>query len=174
ASGNPADYPAAQPRPPSLAGAYSTNMMTAIITLVRYEDWVWSHPNPLLVANYMVPGTRAYVSERRQLEELVQHGWHSNTSPSEIDWIWVLQRPQRSRVAGRKAGAAVAGTRDLAIVVIIVHQRVSPFLDDRGDVVGHSQGGGRNAFNVLLTEARHGHWRISSITKLPGLQGLPQ
>ena len=49
--GNAATWPAARPFPPSLAGAYSTNLKTAFIALVNYSDWVGSHPNPNLVKN---------------------------------------------------------------------------------------------------------------------------
>ena len=43
----------------SLAGAYpqgnTVNLITALKTLQTYGDWVWSHPNPCLVANYDLP-----------------------------------------------------------------------------------------------------------------------
>ena len=55
-SGSPANYPAAKRTPPSLAGAYPTGTAVDLITVFKaittYEDWVWSHPNPALVANY--------------------------------------------------------------------------------------------------------------------------
>src|ERR1700736_4349970 len=43
---SPADWPAAQPYPPSLAAAANTgDMATVVRTLLTYKDWVYVHPN---------------------------------------------------------------------------------------------------------------------------------
>ena len=58
--GNAATWPAARPFPPSLAGAYSTNLKTAFVALVKYSDWLGSHPNPNFVRNYVATKSNIY------------------------------------------------------------------------------------------------------------------
>ncbi len=48
---------------PSLAGAYSPNLKTAFISLVKYSDWLGSHPNPSLVKNYVHHSSDLYRSQ---------------------------------------------------------------------------------------------------------------
>lgn len=175
-SGNPADWPAAQPKPPSLAGAYGTNMIKVIVTLITYEDWVWSHPNPALVANYMIAGGNAYKSELASVTSLARKGWHADPSPSEIDWIAISvpAKPLRlidgkvARVNGRQAYMP-------ATVDIVLNQKAGEYLDNKQRVVGHSAGGGRKPFAVTLTQGSDARWRIIDIYRLRpagGLSGL--
>jgi len=58
--GNPATWPAARAFPPSLAGAYSPNLKTAFLALVRYSDWAGVHPNPDLVKNFCFSSADIY------------------------------------------------------------------------------------------------------------------
>ncbi len=106
-SGPPADYPAAQPNPPSLAGAYPTgrtvNLLTVIKTLTTYEDWVWSHPNPALVANYDLQTGTDYAGELKNISNFERLGLHADPTPTEIDFIKVVtaSRPQASVASGQ-------------------------------------------------------------------------
>jgi hypothetical protein len=151
-------------------------MMTVIITLIRYEDWVWSHPDPALVRNYMIPGGNAYKPELAGVTELVRKGWHTDPSPTEIDWIGVTLRAKplhlidgrRVRVDGRAAYMPAA-------LNILINQKISPYLNDKGVVAGHSNGGGRTAFSITLSQGSDGRWRISDIDRLnlsAGMKGL--
>jgi hypothetical protein len=143
-------------------------MMTVIITLIRYEDWVWSHPDPALVRNYMIPGGNAYKPELAGVTELVRKGWHTDPSPTEIDWIGVTLRAKplhlidgrRVRVDGRAAYMPAA-------LNILINQKISPYLNDKG--------GGRTAFSITLSQGSDGRWRISDIDRLnlsAGMKGL--
>ncbi|MGH9107382.1 MAG: hypothetical protein ACRDZX_16460 [Acidimicrobiales bacterium] len=175
-SGNPADWPAAQAKPPSLAGAYGTNMIKAIVTLIRYEDWVWSHPNPTLVDNYMVPGGNVYSDELKVVTQLVRKGWHTDPSPSEIDWVGVTVLPAPLRLINGKI-AYVNGhiAYKPASVNIVIRQRVDRYLNNQDQTVGHTPGGGKAAFSVTLNQGTDGQWKIVDIERLhvsAGLGGL--
>ena len=93
-SGPPADYPAAQPNPPSLAGAYPTgttvNLVTVLKTLTTYEDWVWSHPSSSLVANYSLRSGNAYAGDVKNIAEFERLGLHADPTPTEIDFVKVV------------------------------------------------------------------------------------
>ena len=92
-TGSSGTYPAAQPTPPSLAGAYPTgmtvNLVTVLKTLATYRDWVWSHPNPALVANYELPNGTGYAGEVATLAVLQRDGLHADPTPSEILYVRV-------------------------------------------------------------------------------------
>ena len=74
--GNAATWPAARPFPPSLAGAYSTNLKTAFIALVNYSDWLGSHPNPNFVRNYVPQTSNIYHPQVYLMQQMLKRGWH--------------------------------------------------------------------------------------------------
>ena len=88
--GNVATWPAARPLPPSLAGAYSTNLKTAFIALVNYWDWVGSHPNPNLVKNFLSAGSNIYFYWVDVMNALLKRGWHDYPDPTQIDFLKVV------------------------------------------------------------------------------------
>jgi hypothetical protein len=149
-------------------------MMTVIITLITYEDWVGSHPNPALVGNYMIRGGQAYQGDVNLMTQLVKRDWHTDPSPSEIDWIAVTNPPKPFPPI--KGKAAVTNGHRLylpgAAVTIVLNQKVGEYLNNEGQVVGHSPGGGKNAFSVTLAQGTDGRWRIFSIHKLDPSGGL--
>ena len=100
-NGDPKDWPAAQPTPPSLAGAYSDNMMTVMVTLMAYQDWVDAHPNPALVSNYVQDGGGLYNEDKSEIEQLVQRDWRVNPAPTEIDWLAVTSPPVPMLIHGK-------------------------------------------------------------------------
>jgi hypothetical protein len=107
-SGPPSSYPAAQATPPSLAGAYPTgtsiNLVTVLKALTTYRDWVWSHPNPGLVANYELPSGNGYASDVKDLTEFQQEGIHADPTPSEILFVRVtLQAVPQPPSGGKPA-----------------------------------------------------------------------
>jgi hypothetical protein len=174
-SGNPAAWPAAQPTPPSLAGAYSTNMIKVIVTLVRYEDWVGSHPDPALVPNYMIKGGNAYASEVKLITWLQKRGWHTDPSPTEIDWASVTAEPRAMPLVNGEP-AQIRGHRLYmpgAAVNVVLDLRVGELLNRTGQVVGHSSvTPGKAAFSEILAQGMDGRWRISSIYPLKPRGGL--
>jgi hypothetical protein len=172
-SGNPADWPAAQPKPPSLAGAYSTNMMKVIVTLITYEDWVGSHPDPALVRNYMIAGKKSYQGDMKLMTELVRESLHLDPSPSEIDWldVTVLPKPMR-RADGRPIRINGRQVYMPAWVNVVIDEKTEAYLNAQGKAVSHTPGGGRTPFTVSLVQGIDGRWRISSIEKLNPSGGL--
>jgi hypothetical protein len=103
-SGNPKNYPAAQANPPSLAGAYphgdAVNLITVLKTLATYRDWVWSHPNPALVANYDLSTGPDYRAEAATVTQIRNKGWHAAPTPSEILWVKVTAQPTPQKQNG--------------------------------------------------------------------------
>jgi len=167
ATGNPADWPAAQAEPPSLAGAYSTNMMKVIVTLIAYEDWVWSHPDPALVANYMTPGSSAFAREVQSIQKLATTNWHSNPEPTEIDWLRIMDPP---RVAMFHRGRAVmVGGHNVympAYVNVVLNDPSGQFLNNHGRVMRQWPASGKHAFSVALAQGASGQWRIANINPI--------
>jgi len=81
--------PADQPNPPSLAGAYSTDPATVLRAISAYSDWLFAHPNPTLLANYMLPRCPYYNGVEAELTTLADKGWHARPSVADIQWIKV-------------------------------------------------------------------------------------
>ena len=91
--GNPSTWPAARAKAPSLAGAYSANLKTAFLALVRYSDWLGTHPNPKLVKNYVLPTSNIYRAQEYLMRQMVVRGWHISPAPTEINFIKVVTPP---------------------------------------------------------------------------------
>jgi hypothetical protein len=143
-------------------------MMTVFLTLVRYQDWVWSHPDPSLVGNYMMPGTAAYRNEKSQVSYLERHSLHSNFSPTEIDWLAITELPRS--VHGALLRGHVAYTP--CVMNVVINQRVGAILNAKGKPVVYSPGGGRAAFSEILDQGPDGRWRLASVHKLRPTGGL--
>lgn len=156
-SGDPKDWPAAQPHPPSLAGAQSMNMMKVLVTLLTYEDWVWSHPNPALVGNYMLAGSQPYDAEVQDLGKLRKRGLHMDPSPTEIDWMGIVKRPLHITIHGR---SLLTG----ATVEVILNQKAGEYLDSSDRVIQRLSGAGRSAYFILLVQAADLRWKIQDVT----------
>jgi hypothetical protein len=88
-SGGGSGIPAAQADPPSLAGAYSTDPITVMRAISAYSDWLFAHPNPALLANYMLPTCPYYKGVEAELTTLANKGWHARPSVARIQWIKV-------------------------------------------------------------------------------------
>jgi hypothetical protein len=85
----PQGIPADQANPPSLAGAYSTDPITVMRAISAYSDWLFAHPNPALLVNYMLPRCPYYKGVEAELTTLADKGWHARPSVAEIQWIKV-------------------------------------------------------------------------------------
>jgi len=86
---SPQGIPADQANPPSLAGAYSTDPITVMRAISAYSDWLFAHPNPALLANYMLSRCPYYKSVEAELTTLADKGWHARPSVADIQWIKV-------------------------------------------------------------------------------------
>ena len=152
--GKPATWPAAKPYPPSLAGAYSPNMKTAFLTLVRYSDWVGSHPNPKLVKNYVSAASDVYAAQVYLMRQMLKRRLHLPPTPSQIDFLVTVKKPVRRRrgdgtplrVAGKPA--YTSGT-----IYVVVQQVTEPYLNAHNQVVGHStRGTGPRPWKITLVQ----------------------
>ncbi|GEM_PF-2547736 len=161
--GNPSTWPAAKPYPPSLAGAYSTNLKKALISLLNYMDWVFAHPNPVLVKNAVVPTANIYRYWVDIVEALVRRGWHEYPNPTEVNFLKVIQPPV-------KASGFLGGTVD-----VVIDARRDPYLNNANQTVGYQVGGGRYAASIILGRATTAqHFRIARWYVLHPGGGLEQ
>ena len=142
--------------------------MTVFLTLVRYQDWVWSHPDPSLVRNYMMPGTAAYRNEEASISTFARRSLHADPSPTEIDWLAITGRPRR--MLGKTLGGHPAYTP--CAVTAVINQRVGTLLSPEGKPELRSPGGGRAAFSEVLDQGLDGRWRIAGIVRLHPAHGL--
>ena len=165
-NGDPKDWPAAQPTPPSLAGAYSDNMMTVMVTLMAYQDWVDAHPNPALVSNYVQDGGGLYNEDKSEIEQLVQRDWRVNPAPTEIDWLAVTSPPVPMLIHGKPGFRNGHELYLYASVTIIYARQNGGIFNSAGKVVGYVSTRGKWAFSVTLSQGTDGRWRIAYIVQL--------
>jgi hypothetical protein len=154
--GSPSTWPAAKPYPPSLAGAYSPNMKIAFITLVNYIDWVASHPNPRLVANYAAPSANIYAGQVYLMEQMKKHNVHLPPRPTTIDFLVVIKKPiiaRRPDGTMFKIAGHPAYTR--GVIDVVITEVTQPYLSSTGRVVGYTAKGTRpEAWIITLGQNR--------------------
>lgn len=162
-----------QPNPPSLAGAYSGSVTTAVMALLSYQDWVHSHPDPGLVAKYMVPGTSAYQTDRQLVDDLAERGWRAGSAPGGVGPMAVTSPPHLVRTADHKA-VIVSGHTVLspAIVTVVLNSQASSYVDSAGQVAAYAAGGGKTAYSIVLVQDADGQWRIYSMEALGSPGGV--
>jgi hypothetical protein len=173
-SGSPADYPAAQPTAPSLAGAYPTgttvNLVTVVKTLTTYEDWVWSHPDPSLVTNYEVVTGNTYTSEVRVLTQFGEKGLHAQPLPTEIDFVRVASPAVPQSLANGKP--VMAGKYRVfrgAIVTVVFNEKPTVMLTSNGASAGQDftpSHLGPTAYSISLVQGADGRYRFDDTTQL--------
>jgi hypothetical protein len=172
--GTPSSWPAAKKVAPSLAGAYSPNLKTAFLTLVRYSDWLGSHPNPNLVKNYVLPTSDIYWAQVYLMRDLVSRGWHEPPNPTEVDFIKIVRKPVPRLGAN---GSHLIFDGHLAYIGgdidIVINEKREPYLNNAGTVVGHTAGGGRSAWTVSLTQSdRSGEFLIDNYQPVVTVRGI--
>jgi hypothetical protein len=179
-SGSPATYPAAQPTPPSLAGAYPTgttvNLVTVLKTLATYRDWVWSHPNPALVANYSLANGTGYASEVRTVTELERDGLHADPTPTEILWVKV-EVPATPQHIGDKY-LKRGNYQDFlgGDVTVVYNIKPVPLLTASGQPSGkqfNPTSVGQVAYSISLVQGPDGRFRFEDTTQLHPPGGIP-
>ena len=140
--GSPSTWPAAKPKPPSLAGAYSPNMKTAFLALVRYSDWVGTHPNPKLVTNYATPASNVYAAQVYLMTQMAKRHLHLPPTPSQIDFIAVIKRPTL-RYSKSGVPLTLAGKRAYTpgTIYAVIQQVTEPYLNESDHIVGYTTRG---------------------------------
>jgi hypothetical protein len=176
-NGNPKNYPAAQASPPSLAGAYpqgnTVNLVTVLKTLVTYEDWVWSHPNPALVANYDLATGPDYSGEVATVTQIHNKGWHADPTPSEILWAKVTRQPPRTEVNGKPLSLDGHAEFSAGWVTVVNNEVPIPMLTSSGQPSGQQYNPpqtGQVAFQIVLGQGPDGQFRFfqTNGVNLPG------
>jgi hypothetical protein len=148
-------------------------MIKVIVTLIRYEDWVWSHPRPSLVRNYMIAGGPTFTKELRGISRLARNGWHTDPSPTEIDWVAVTKTAKPvPAIDGKPAQLGGHQAYASASANIVLDQKAGAYLSSGGRVVGTWRGAGKRAFAVILAQGTDGRWRIAAIERLDPPNGL--
>jgi hypothetical protein len=173
-SGPASSYPAAQATPPSLAGAYpngiTVNPVEVLKTLTTYEDWVWSHPNPALVANYELQAGNAYANEVSTLTEFAQRGLHAATTPAEIDFVKV-DTPGTVDSPPHELGRYEAFRGP--VITAVYNTKAIPLLTATGHASGQQFNPptiGPTAFLISLVQGPDGRFRFATVemTNPPG------
>ena len=181
-SGSPANYPAAQPNPPSLAGAYpvgtTVNLVTVIKTLTTYEDWVWSHPDRALVSNYELSNGTAYSGELTAISDLQHMGLHADPTPTEIDWVKVETpaRPQASLPDGKPRQLDGHQWFIGGVITVVEANKAIPMLTADGAPSGQQFNPshlGPTAYSISLVQGSDGRFRIEDSSQLNPPGGIP-
>jgi len=175
-SGPPSSYPAAQANPPSLACAYPTgttvNLIAVLKCLTTYRDWVWSHPNPTLVTNYLLAGSSAATTDASLLSQLRQQGLHAPPTPAVIDFARV-SRPATPTAASPPASTPpkLNGYAEFSAGLVVEVMTVTsfPLLTATGAASGKQftpTETGQLAYLVDLSQAPNGQFVENSATQL--------
>ena len=182
-SGPASSYPAAQPTPPSLAGAYpngtTVNLVTVLKTLTTYRDWVWSHPNPALVRNYELSSGNDYSTDVKDLTDLQQQGLHASPTPSEIVSVRVIQPPREEPAVGGTP-ARINGYQWFfgGIVEAVDNVKPVPLLRANGTSSGEQfnpTSVGYITYYVSLVQGPDGQFRFEQTTQIsPARKGTGQ
>jgi hypothetical protein len=152
--GSPSTWPAARPKPPSLAGAYSPNMKTAFLALVRYSDWVGTHPNPKLVKNYVTPASNVYSAQVYLMTQMAERHLHLPPTPSQIDFVAVIKQPTlRRSKSGRLLMLAGKRAYTPGTIYAVIQQVTEPYLNERDHIVGYtSRGTGAVPWKITIVQ----------------------
>jgi hypothetical protein len=160
ASSNPADWPAAQSNPPSLAGAMNTTDLASVArTLETYKDWVYSHPDPTLVRNFELPSSSYFAGDTKQLQTLVSNHWHTTPNPTLVKFIRVTLAP---RVTGQRNGKPMYSG---SLVTVVLNFSGGQVLDVSGKAVITNPTNDL-AYTWGLSYGPDGQWRISDMGQL--------
>lgn len=163
-SGNPASWPAAQPTAPSLSSLYNTppDLIAIVKTLKSYEDWVYTHPDPTLIANYIQAGTTTYDNTVKDVTYLKSNGWHAPPDPTEIDFVKVTEQPQPSPPFNGKPRTIFGHPAySSGLVDVVINMTGGPLLDATGKVVKTYPATGQVAYSWSLAQSpTDGRWRL--------------
>jgi len=148
---------------PSLAGAYSDNLLVAFRALYAYHDWLYEHPNAILVANYAVPGSPAYKTELANVNYLAAHDAHAADDPrgldGDISFIKVASAPKAvlgsdGKQVMRNGHPAFGG----GIVTIVAKYIEDDLYGPSGEFIQPGQHPGTAAIDYSLVQGANGQW----------------
>ena len=156
---------------PSLAGAFSNNLKTALLALYAYHDWAFEHPSSTLVSRYAVVGSPDYKIELYNIDYLVAHHAHAPNDPrgldGDIQYAKVTLAPKPVMGANgkqelRSGHPAFQG----GIVTVVATYVQSDFYNRAGQYVQPGQQPGTSAIAYSLIQGSDGQWRFYQATVL--------
>ncbi|HUZ43535.1 MAG TPA: hypothetical protein VMU63_03970 [Acidimicrobiales bacterium] len=163
ASATPSPYALNHDPAPSLAGAYSDNLITAFRALYAYHNWLYEHPSVALVSNYTVPGSPAYKIELANVEYLVAHDAHGADDPRGLDgditFIRVASPPKptlgpNGQQIVRNGHPGFGG----GIVIIVANYIEDDLYGPGGQFIQLGQRPGTATIDYSLVQAPSGQW----------------
>lgn len=150
---------------PSLAGAYSDNLIIAFRALYAYNNWADEHPDQALVGKYSAPGSPAYVGELKNMDYLVSHGAHEPNDPrgydGDIQYTRITSKPTAlvdptGQAVLRNGHPAMTG----GVVLAVSHYRSDDLYDRDGRYLQPGQHAGYAAISYSLVQGSDGQWRF--------------
>jgi len=153
------------------------NLSTVIKALTTYEDWVWSHPNPALVANYELPAGSAYPDEINDVTQFHQHRLHAAPTPTEIDFVKVTVAPKPQPLLADGKPRQLNGHQWFlgGIVTVVYKSTPTPLLNANGKPSGQQFNPthlGPTAVSISLVQGTDGQFRIDDTTPLNPAGGI--
>lgn len=172
--GSPSTWPAARAVAPSLAGAYSPNLKTAFVALVNYWDWLGSHPKPNLVKNFAEATSNIYAAQVYLMGAMDNRGWHLPPNPTQVDFLYVVQRPVPTRPARDHSVRGYRVAYSPGAIYAVINQITEPYLNERDQIVGHTgRGTGETAWRITLLQNRtDGRFRIGQYQRVLLRRGI--
>ncbi|HUZ44399.1 MAG TPA: hypothetical protein VMU63_08320, partial [Acidimicrobiales bacterium] len=156
---------------PSLAGAYSDNLITAFRALYAYHNWLYEHPDASVVGRYAVAGSPAYVGELANIDYLIAHQAHFPTDPrgydGDLQFLKITLAPRA--VVGSSGTQERIGGHLLfhSGLLTVVSLNLKAYLyGSNGAVLQPGQSAGYSASSYALAEGADGQWRIYSAVAL--------
>jgi hypothetical protein len=128
-------------------------------TITTYADWVFAHPNPALLANYMLPTCTQYNAVKAELTTLANEGWHARPSETMIQWIKV-NVPFSSAPGLLDGHPAFVGGGVKAVVT--TSPQSSDILNSAGQIVSSAHNRPLSMLGVNFAQGSDGQFRIIS------------
>ncbi len=156
---------------PSLAGAYSDNLITAFRALYAYHNWLYEHPNAALVAKYALPGSPNYKIELGNIDYLLAHSAHAADDPRGLDgditFIKVAAEPKPVvGVDGTQAMRNGHPAYSSGVVTIVATYVEDDLFGPNGSFIQSGQHPGTAAVDYSLVQGNDGQWLIYGATVL--------
>jgi hypothetical protein len=162
-----------------LAGAYPTgqtvNLVTVLKTLATYRDWVWSHPNPTLVANYELSNGTGYAGEVSTLAVLQHDRLHADPTPSEILYVRVTVPATPQHVGNRYFKLGNYQDFHGGSVVAVYNVQPVPLLTASGQPSGKQYSPtrvGQVGSSITLVQGSDGRFRFEDTVDLNPAGGI--
>ena len=156
---------------PSLAGAYSDNLVVAFRALYAFHNWVFNHPATDLVARYAAVGSPAYAAELTNVQYLATRQAHTPTDPrgydGDIQYIRVALAPKPLiGSSGRQIYRSGHPAFGAGLITIVAKYIADNLYGPSGRYIQPGQKPGLAAISYSLSQGADGQWRLYGGTVL--------